>query len=107
MKKTLFILAALSCSFGGLGDLTRKAISKEYQSSRSNYSNLKDFIIGGPLSATMICISLSKIINYYISDNISKGKVFSYFGLLNAGIICASLTNCFGSTPANVSIYKE
>ena len=47
MKKTLFILAALSCSFGGLGDLVRPLYDKDYKAMYSREHNLKEFVAGG------------------------------------------------------------
>ncbi|MCK5788084.1 MAG: hypothetical protein KAH32_03750, partial [Chlamydiia bacterium] len=94
MKKTLFILAALSCSFGGLGDLTRKAISKEYQSFYSDRKNLKDFLIGGPISSIIICTSIYQLI-------VNPKHQSRWGGCIGIGCAIIASTNCFGSTPAN------
>ena len=98
MKKILFTIAVLSCSFGGLGDLTRALYNKEYRSAYSRNSNMRDLIVGGPASTILCILGLAGISmkptyfaprSYKISGSI----------LMFTGYLIATTTNCFGANP--------
>ncbi|MCK5788085.1 MAG: hypothetical protein KAH32_03755 [Chlamydiia bacterium] len=94
MKIALFTIVVLSCSFGGLGDLTRPLYDKDYKAMYSTNHNLKELILGGPLSLGLGIYGVKNLTCHSDMKHQATGvalMIFSY--------IFSSATNCFGSTP--------
>ena len=102
MKKTLFILAALSCSFGGLGDFIRPLYDKNYKAMYSTKNNIKEFIIGAPLSIGIGVCGLTSIVYGNGPEDQVIGPV-----LMICSYVLSSATNCFGSTPATYIVKDD
>ncbi|MCK5788083.1 MAG: hypothetical protein KAH32_03745, partial [Chlamydiia bacterium] len=74
-----------------LGDLVRPLYDKDYKAMYSREHNLKEFVAGGCLSIGLGILSINMQMN-------SRGFLSTI--CLFSGYLVASVTNCFGSTPA-------